>query len=303
MSGKWTHNDIPKHSIFGRTVLVTGANTGLGFECARQLALKKAAVIMACRDMEKGHAAVERISNEFHEADVWLIHLDLADLSSVREFAREFNQRYLQLDLLINNAGVMALPRRRETADGFEMHFGVNHLGHFALTGLLMPALRESPAARVVTVSSGLHMVGSLNFDNLGWERGYNRWLAYGRSKLANLLFTYELQRKLESSGSPVRAMAAHPGYAATELQRHAGFFATIGNQFAQSAAMGSLPSLYAATSPDAVGGAYYGPRGLFQQWGYPTRVGSSRRSRDEAVAARLWAVSEDLTGVVFKLP
>jgi NAD(P)-dependent dehydrogenase (short-subunit alcohol dehydrogenase family) len=223
--------------------------------------------------------------------------LDLADLSSVRAFAADL----AAVDVLINNAGVMAVPLRR-TADNFEMQFGTNHLGHFALTGLLLPKLTD----RVVALSSGAHRIGRIRLDDLNWQRGhYRRWLAYGQSKLANLMFAYELARRLERAGSPLRAVAAHPGYAATELQSHTESVQdkvmALGNRLvAQSAAMGALPTLYAATMPDVESGAFYGPDGPFEQRGHPKRVGSTKASRDERVAAQLWERSQELTGVHF---
>jgi NAD(P)-dependent dehydrogenase (short-subunit alcohol dehydrogenase family) len=238
--------------------------------------------------------------------------LDLSDLSSVRRFAVDFRQRFASLPLLINNAGVMALPYRR-TSDGFEMQFGTNHLGHFALTGLLLPAIVAAPHARVVVVSSSMHVPGKIDFDNLDGRRAYGPWRAYSQSKLANLLFAYELQRRLTSSGVDTLAAGCHPGYAATNLQtagsrmsgsRLGELFSEAGNRlFAQSAAMGALPTLYAATAADIHGGEYIGPLGLMGMRGAPGKIRSSARSHDRAVAARLWQVSEDLTGVRYELP
>ncbi len=287
---KWTAADVPRQD--GRTIVVTGANSGIGLEAARELARAGARVVMAVRTPEKGHAAAAGLSG-----DVEVRELDLASLASVRSFAADLAG---PVDVLINNAGVMALPHRT-TADGFEMQFGTNHLGHFALTGLLLGRLRD----RVVTLSSGAHRIGRIDFDDLQHEKSYRRWEAYGQSKLANLLFTYELQRRLIAAGSPLRAVACHPGYAATNLQFHTESFqdAAMGlfnKVFAQSSAMGALPTLYAATVPDIPPAAFVGPDGLGEQRGHPKLVGSSGRSKDEVAAARLWTESERLTGVIY---
>ncbi|WP_109508012.1 oxidoreductase [Nocardioides speluncae] len=288
---KWTASDIPDQT--GRTFVVTGANSGLGAAAAEALGVAGARVVLACRSTAKAEPVAARIGDN---AEVRA--LDLADLSSVRAFAEGIDK----VDVLINNAGIMAVPEGR-TADGFEMQIGTNHLGHFALTGLLLDRIGD----RIVTLSSDAHNVGTIHVDDLNWERRrYDRWRAYGQSKLANLLFTYELDRKLHAAGSSVLATAAHPGYAATGLQAHTGTFQdkvmAVGNRIlAQSAEMGALPSLYAATSPDAVGGGYYGPDGFRQLRGYPKKVGSNAKSRDEAMAGKLWELSEKLTGVTFK--
>lgn len=305
---KWTANDAPDQA--GKVAVVTGANSGLGFETTRGLVRKNATVIMACRDLKKGDAALEKIRREFPDVKVELMWLDLADLDSVRQFADNFKQRYSRLDLLINNAGIMAIPFR-ETRQGFEMQFGTNHLGHFALTALLLPLMLETPGRpRVVTTSSGLHMIGGLNFADLNWSKGYTPYKAYGRSKLSNLLFTYELQRQLDAKGEKVLSVASHPGYAATNLQTAGAKMensnlkerlALLRNRLmAQSAEMGALPTLYAATDPDVKGGQYFGPGGLTGMHGYPKVVGSNKKSRDPELAAKLWAVSEELTGVTF---
>jgi NAD(P)-dependent dehydrogenase (short-subunit alcohol dehydrogenase family) len=301
----WTEADVP--DLSGRLAVVTGANSGLGFETARVLAGAGARVVMACRDAGRGARAQEAIRAGAPRGEAVVMPLDLSSLASVRDFAKAFGDRFDRLDLLCNNAGVMALPLRR-TADGFEMQFGTNHLGHFALTGLLLEPLQAADAARVVTVSSTAHRIGRIRFDDLQWTRGYGKWPAYGQSKLANLLFAYELQRRFERAGWPVQSLAAHPGYASTELQatgpRMEGnafmvrFMGWANGIFSQSAAMGALPSLYAACAPEARGGEYYGPGRLFEMMGPPARVGSSRRSRDEDAARRLWEVSAELTGV-----
>jgi NAD(P)-dependent dehydrogenase (short-subunit alcohol dehydrogenase family) len=299
----WTAADIP--DLSGRRAVVTGANSGLGFEIARQLAAHGAQVALAVRDVARGEDAKQRIGEG---ADVDVLRLDLADLSSVREFASAYGDG--GPDLLVNNAGVMALPRR-VTKDGFEMHIGTNHLGHFALTGLLLPALLERPGARVVTMSSGAHAYGRIRFENLQGERHYQRWLAYGQSKLANLLFAFELARRAALADIDLTSVAAHPGYAATNLQMQAGqmegsrlkqlTWGVANRLLAQSGAQGALPALYAATMPDVIGGEYFGPDGLGGGRGYPARAGAAGRARDPELAERLWAVSEELTGVTYQ--
>ncbi|MGH7897339.1 MAG: oxidoreductase [Candidatus Binatia bacterium] len=301
----WTEADMPELS--GKTIIVTGANSGLGFEAARAFAAKGAEVILGCRNSDKAKAASDAIAARHPSARLEIGALDLSSLASVRAFADWFRSRRERLDVLANNAGVMALPRR-ETADGFEMQFGTNHLGHFALTGLLLPSLLRAPGARIVSQSSSAHRFGSIDFDDLNGKRRYGRWRAYGQSKIANLLFAYELQRRLAASGADAISVACHPGYSATELQfagaRMEGSslmerLFTLGNRFlAQDAATGALPLLYAATAADVRGGDYIGPDGIGEAWGCPKKVGSNERSHDTAVAARLWAVSEELTGV-----
>ncbi|NYE96203.1 NAD(P)-dependent dehydrogenase (short-subunit alcohol dehydrogenase family) [Psychromicrobium silvestre] len=286
----WTTAEIADQS--GKTFIVTGANSGLGEVTARTLAAKGAHVILACRNLAKGEAAAAGMSGSTE-----VRHLDLSDLSSVAEFAAGVEQA----DVLVNNAGLMAVPEGR-TADGFEMQFGTNHLGHFALAGRLLPKLRD----RVVVLSSSAHNFGKIALDDLNWEsRSYKRWAAYGQSKLADLMFAYELQRRLVSTGSSLRAVAAHPGYASTELQGKTESFQdqlmSFSNRLiAQPAEMGALPSLYAATEPSVPGGAFIGPDGWGQLRGYPKQVGSSKASHDEAVARQLWQRSEELTGVSF---
>lgn len=288
MSG-WGVGDIPDQQ--GRTVIITGANSGLGAVAARALAGAGARVVLACRDVDKGRGVAEEIGDRAR-----VRHLDLADLTSIREFAAGIESA----DVLINNAGVMAVPLRR-TADGFEMQIGTNHLGHFALTGLLLGRISE----RIVTVSSGFHSIGAIDLNDLNWERRpYKRWPAYGQSKLANLLFTFELQRRLTAAGSAKLAVAAHPGYAATNLQSHTETLLdkvmAVGNKLgAQSAEMGALPELFAATAP-VEPGAYYGPTRLGGMRGHPGRSGCSERARDQLTARSLWDLSERLTGVKF---
>lgn len=302
---KWTAADLP--DLSGKTIIVTGANSGIGYEAARELGLHRAAVVLACRSMEKANAAVAEIKSAHPDADVEAMELDLASLSSVHAFADAFKKNHDRLHVLCNNAGVMAIPYRR-TADGFEMQMGTNHFGHFALTGLLFDLLLATDDARVVTVSSGAHRIGSIRFDDLNWQHGYRKWLAYGQSKLANLLFCLELQRRLERTRARMISVACHPGYAATNLQaagpRMAGssimesLTGVANSLFAQSAAMGALPTLYAATSPEVRGGDYIGPDGFGEMWGMPAKVGRSSAASDASTAARLWEVSEQLTGV-----
>ncbi len=310
MAQHWTIDAIPDQK--DKLVVITGANSGIGFEAAKALAGKGAHVILAVRSDTKGQAAVEKIRAAYPRAQVEFDILDLADLASVRSFAERFVSRYAALPLLINNAGVMATPYRR-TADGFELQFGTNHLGHFALTGLLLPVILAAPGARVVTVSSMAHSFGQINFDNLDGSKGYQRWMAYSQSKLANLLFAYELQRRFASAGAGAISLACHPGYADTELQkvgpRMDGFAlgelmsGMLNRVFAQSAAMGALPTLYAATAPEAHGGDFIGPDGLGGARGYPVPQRSNARSYDPALARRLWEVSERLTGVRYAFP
>lgn len=288
----WTTKDIPDQR--GRTFVVTGANSGLGLVSATALAAAGATVICACRDVAKGRAAIEGLPGTFE-----VRALDLSDLCSVAAFALDLEG---PIDVLINNAGVMATPRRR-TADGFELQFGTNHLGHFALTAHLLPRITD----RVVTMSSFMHRIGRIRLDDPNWHSGYQRWLAYGQSKLANLMFSYELQHRLTEAGSDIRSIAAHPGYASTNLQSHTESLQDrlmgIGNMvFAQSAEMGALPALCAATRPDLLGGTYLGPGGPGEMRGHPRPVGSNTASRDRQVQARLWDLSEQLTAARFDL-
>jgi NAD(P)-dependent dehydrogenase (short-subunit alcohol dehydrogenase family) len=303
MREQWTAEEIPGQS--GRTAVVTGANSGLGLASAEALAAAGATVVMACRDTGKADVVAAPMRGRHPNATVLVEPLDLADLGSVRAFAERFGAGHGGLDLLINNAGVMA-PPRRFTKDGFELQLGVNHLGHFALTGLLLGRMAGREDARVVTVSSTAHKLGRIAFDNLEGERHYFRWFAYCQSKLANVLFMAELERRLRAAGSEVKSLAAHPGYADTNLQTAAPpaldrVFLTLGNKLlAQNAEMGALPQLYAATRPYLDGGLFIGPDGFEEQRGHPRVVGVASRGRDEASAARLWEVSEALTGVEF---
>jgi NAD(P)-dependent dehydrogenase (short-subunit alcohol dehydrogenase family) len=303
----WTAADIP--SQVGKTFVITGANGGLGFEATRALAKKGARIVMACRNLEKAEAAQARVVAETPHARLDVVALDLGDLASVRRAATEIATKCDRMDVLCNNAGVMAIPRR-VTPSGFETHFATNHLGHFALTGLLLPKLLATTGARVVTVSSLMHQYGRMRFDDLQRERRYEKWTAYAQSKLANLLFAFELARLLERAGHPVLSVAAHPGYAATDLQgvgpnmtgsRLMKTLTTLGNRvIAQSAEMGGLPTLYAMTAPGVRSGEYFGPDGFRQLRGHPRRVGCHRRARNEEDARRLWDVSERLTGVSY---
>ena len=300
----WAEADVPGQS--GRAVVVTGANSGIGFEAARVLAQRGASVVLACRDMGRAEDACAQILASAPGAAVTTVALDLASLASVKAAAQEITARHDRLDLLINNAGVMMAPYAT-TADGFELQFGTNHLGHFALTGLLLDRLLPVAGSRVVTVASNVHRAGRLSFDDLQSRHRYRRMAAYAQSKLANLLFTYELQRRLAAAGAATGALAAHPGTAMTDLTRYlpqvlqAGY-GMFGRLFAQSPAMGALPTLRAATDPGARGGEYYGPGGWMQSKGYPQRVESSARSHGEQAQHRLWQESERLTGVTFPL-
>jgi len=306
-SKPWTADDLP--DLSGKTIVVTGGNSGIGYEAALQFARRHGLVVLACRSLEKASAAAAQIKSAYADAAVEVMELDLSSLASVRAFADAFHKRHQRLNVLCNNAGVMAIPYRR-TADGFEMQMGTNHFGHFALTGLLLDLLLATEGARVVTVSSGAHRMGAIRFDDLSWEHGYRKWYAYGQSKLANLLFCSELQRRIDKAHANLISVACHPGYAATNLQaagpKMSGSSFTesmfeIGNRvFAQSAAMGALPTLYAAASPEMRGDDYIGPNGFAEMWGNPAKAKRSSAARDSAVAKRLWEVSEQLTNVQY---
>jgi NAD(P)-dependent dehydrogenase (short-subunit alcohol dehydrogenase family) len=298
---KWTASDIPDQT--GRVAVVTGANTGLGYETAAALAEHGARVVLAVRNLDKGKDAAARITANGPRGEVALQELDLTSLESIRAAAEQLRSEYDRIDLLINNAGVMWTPRST-TKDGFELQFGTNHLGHFAFTGLLLDRLLPVAGSRVVTVSSVGHRIrADIHFDDLQWERGYSRVGAYGQSKLANLMFTYELQRRLAPHGTTIAA-AAHPGGSRTELTRNlppllTGVASVLEPLF-QGPDMGALPTLRAATDPGVLGGQYYGPDGFGEQRGYPKVVASSEKSHDVDAQKRLWAVSEELTGVVY---
>ncbi|WJK42803.1 oxidoreductase [Solwaraspora sp. WMMA2056] len=310
----WTYNDAPDQT--GRTAVVTGANTGIGFHTARMLAHKGAHVTLTYRDAGKGAAALERIRAEEPAGEVTGALLDLADLDSVGAFTDAYRAAHDRLDLLINNAGVMVPPLGR-TRQGFELQFGTNHLGHFALTGELLPLLDAAASAdrsgadragavRVVTVSSVAHWTGGIDLDDLNWrQRRYRPWPAYGQSKLANLLFTLELQHRLTEAGSAVRAVAAHPGLTSTDIGRHQGRAASdnpsrIDRMIRMQPPDGALPSLRAATDPTVTGGSYWGPARRFGTYGPPAPARASARARDTVVARRLWTESERLTGVTY---
>ena len=300
MNGTWNEQNVPDQR--GRVAVVTGANTGLGFETAKVLAEHGATVVLAVRDLQKGKQAAAGIAG-----DVTVQAMDLTSLDSIRSAAESIRAAHPRIDLLINNAGVMYTPKRT-TADGFELQFGTNHLGHFALTGLLLDRLLPVPGSRVVTVSSTGHRIrAAIHFDDLQWERSYNRVAAYGQAKLANLMFTYELQRRLELLGTTV-AVAAHPGISNTELMRNTPAALRVpvtwlAPFFTQTPAMGALPTLRAATDPNVTGGQYYGPGNRNQTRGFPKPVTSSPASHDQAIQQRLWTISEELTGVTFRFP
>lgn len=293
MGEKWTERDIPDQK--GRVAVVTGANSGLGFETARALARRGASVVLAVRDVAKGKQAAARMTGR-----VSVRELDLTSLESVRAAAATLCEEHPRIDLLVNNAGVM-YPPKQTTPDGFELQFATNHLGHFAFTGLLLERLLPVPGSRVVTLSSAGHrMRAAIHFEDLHWERSYDRIAAYGQAKLANLMFTYELQRRLAADGT-TSAVAAHPGMARTDLFRNSPFpLRQILPLLTQKASMGALPTLRAATDPSVLGGQYYGPGGPGGVRGYPTVTVSSPQSYDLAIQQRLWDVSEDLTGVKF---
>lgn len=293
----------------GRLVVVTGANSGIGYEAALAFARQRARVVLACRSEERAREASERIRRAVPRANLEVEPLNLASLASVRAFAQRVTERHARVDVLCNNAGVMAIPRKL-TADGFEMQLGVNHLGHFALTGLLLDRLLAAEHARIVTVSSLAHRRGRVRLHDLDGARRYHPWLAYAQSKLANLLFAYELDRRLRRAGARAISVACHPGYAATNLQFVApeetgsvltGLVMRFGNTFlAQSAARGALPTLYAASAPDVEGGDFVGPKLMRGLWGAPVKQRSNRASHDESVAASLWAVSAERTAIDF---
>ncbi|BBY55342.1 SDR family NAD(P)-dependent oxidoreductase [Mycobacterium koreense] len=299
----WDSAAVPDQT--GRVAVITGSNTGIGFEAARVLADHGAQVVLAVRNLAKGEAAAAQIRAQHPDAQVAITQLDLASLESIRTAAADLRSAYPRIDVLINNAGVMFTPRQ-ETADGFEMQFGTNHLGHFALTGLILDRLVGVEGSRVVTVSSNAHRLkAAIHFDDLQWQRRYSRVGAYGQAKLANLLFTYELQRRLAAANEPTIAVAAHPGASNTELMRNLPAVIRPAAKLVtplmfQSPPMGALPTLRAATDPQVTGGQYYGPDGWQQQRGYPVLVRSSRQSHDEDLQRRLWAVSEELTGVTY---
>jgi NAD(P)-dependent dehydrogenase (short-subunit alcohol dehydrogenase family) len=302
----WTVENIP--DLKGKTIIVTGGNSGLGYESVKAFAAKGAEVIMASRSTEKGEDARIEILKEYPRGKIKVMQLDLGDLASVKSFASEFKLSYQKLDVLLNNAGIMMTPYFT-TKDGFEGQFGTNHLGHFALTGLLMDLVLKTPGARVVNVSSGAHKSGVMDFTNLQYEngRGYKPMKAYGRSKLSNLLFTYELQRKLEAAKKDTIASAAHPGFALTNIANHlqgkflVKILTPLLNRMAQDQAMGALPQIRASVAPEVKGNEYYGPDGKREMKGFPILVESNEASHNQSDAAKLWEESEKLTGVKFE--
>ena len=301
MSAKWTAADVPDQS--GRVAIVTGANSGLGYDTAAVLAEKGAQVVLAVRNLDKGNEAADRIKKSSPNAVVSTQELDLTSLDNVRKAADELRAAHPRIDLLINNAGVMYVPTRETTNDGFEMQFGTNHLGHFALTGQLLDNMLPVEGSRVVTISSvGHRILARIHFDDPHLDRKYNRVEAYGQSKLANLLFTYELQRRLNAKGTPTIALAAHPGFSDTELMRYLPDFIPdfLWRMATQPAEKGALPTLRAATDPGAQGGQYYGPDGIGEVKGNPKVVASSAQSHNEDIQRRLWTMSEELTGVTY---
>jgi NAD(P)-dependent dehydrogenase (short-subunit alcohol dehydrogenase family) len=299
MSAKWTDADVPDQT--GRVAIVTGSNTGLGLDTSRILAARGARVVLAVRNIDKGNAAAAKIVGSVPRADVKVQPLDLGSLQSVRTAAEELKAVYPRIDLLINNAGVMYPSPRQTTSDGFELQFGTNHLGHFALTGLLLENLLPVEGSRVVTVSSIGHRIrAAIHFDDLQFERSYDRVVGYGQSKLSNLLFTYDLQRRLAAKNVSTVALAAHPGFSDTELGRQNAVLNFVYPFISQSAEKGALPTLRAATDPTAQGGQYYGPDGFMGLAGFPKVVKSSKQSYDQDLQGRLWTVSEELTGVTY---
>lgn len=308
-SSDWSYEDVP--SLAGCMIIVTGANSGIGLEATKELVAHGAHVVMACRSMERAEAAQQDVAAFTPNGQTTLMQLDLGDLASVRRFANAYLERFDRLDRLINNAGVMAIPRR-ETADGFEMQFGVNHLGHFALTGLLVGRILETPDSRIVCVSSNAHKMGKMRFGDLQWERSYSKWGAYGQAKLANLLFVRELQRRLDKTHADTISVGCHPGWAATNLQLRGPEMEgasvmrklnVLGNKLiAQSPKAGAMPTVFATTEPTLRGGEYIGPSGFMEVKGAPKRVEPSKRARDEQVARKLWEISEELTGVLFEI-
>ncbi|WP_375181151.1 oxidoreductase [Chryseobacterium sp.] len=302
----WNDGDIPSQK--NKVVIITGANSGIGLESSRVMAAKGAKVIMAVRNLDKGEAAATLIKTNNPHADLDVMELDLADFASIKKFSANFHKKYNQLDILINNAGVMAPKKREITKQGFEVQFGANHLGHFLLTGLLVDILNKTPNSRIAVQSSLVHKQktyggADIFFDDLNWENSYNKDYAYGQSKLANLLFAYELDRRLKSVNSKVIVTAAHPGYTNTNLQKNYGFFVSVlmNNLFAMNVQQGSLQILRAATDPHLKGGEFIGPTKMGELKGYPEVVKSSEKSYDKKLSEKLWDISEKLTGFVYQ--
>lgn len=297
-NSKWNSSKIPNQK--GKVVIITGATSGLGKEATKVMAGKEATVVMAVRNTKKAAGVVQEIKKTFPNATIDVRQLDLSSLKSVQGFAEEVNGAYDRLDLLINNAGVMACPYSK-TEDGFEIQMGVNHLGHFALTGRLMPLLKKTKVSRIVATASVAHRSGDINFEDINWEtRDYKTNKAYGDSKLANLYFAYELARKLEGAPDAPMVVSSHPGWTKTELDRHSGLIQFFGNIVAQTVEMGTLPTLRAAVDEQAQMGNYYGPARLFEMRGHPVVVKSNERSHDKTKAKRLWEMSEQMTGVQY---
>lgn len=294
---KWTTQNIPSQD--NKVAIVTGANSGIGYETAKALAAKNAIVILACRNLDKATTAAQNIRQAVPNAKLEVLQLDLADQASVHQFADNFKAKYDRLDLLINNAGVMAPPYAK-TKDGFELQFAANHLGHFTLTGLLLGHIRQTSQVRVVNVSSNLHKSGKINFDDLNSEKNYDRWNAYGQSKLANLLFSRELNARFAEHDIDAVAVSAHPGWTTTGLQKGI-IIRMLSKIIAQQASMGALPTLYAATVSDVQANDYYGPNGLMEMRGYPKKVDTSADAKNPAIAKLLWQSSEQLTGTTYQ--
>lgn len=300
----WTADVIPSQK--GKTILITGANSGLGLEAAKVLSSKGAHVIMTARNLKSGNEAISLIKKENADVKLDLMQLDLSDFASIHQFSQDFHQKYHQLDVLINNAGVMFPAKRELTRQKFEVQFGTNHLGHFLLTGLLLDILKSTPNSRIAIQSSGQHKAKmgkpDIYFDDLNFDKGYNKYVAYTQSKLANLLFAYELDRKLKANQIDITVVPAHPGYTKTNLVRHTGFFvqAIITNLLAQSVEMGTLPILRAATDKSVTGGEYFGPTKMNEMRGYPELVKSSDKSYDKGLAEKLWELSEQLTQIKY---
>ncbi len=299
-TSRWEVNAIP--DLSGKTIIITGSSSGLGLETARVLAGKNASVVIAVRNLFKGNSAADLIREEYSDAELTVMGLDLASLESIRGFAHNFRQNYKKLDLLINNAGVMMSPFAR-TSDGFELQFGTNHLGHFALTGLLLDPILCCPGSRIVTLSSIAHKNGKLNLDDVSWKtRKYNTHQAYFDSKIANLHFTFELDRRLKAAQAETIALAAHPGSTKTELQRHSALVSFLNNIIAQDVIMGALPTLRAAFDESVTGGEFFGPEKFMETRGYPVQVQPSKLSQDKETAAKLWRLSEEMTGIRYPI-
>ncbi len=295
----WTTENIPDQT--GKTIIITGATSGLGKEATKVLASKNATVVMAVRNTEKAETVVKEILSEFPSSKIDIISLDLNNLESISSFDEKFNNDYKKLDVLINNAGIMMCPYSK-TKDGFEIQMGTNHMGHFALTGLLMPILLNTSDSRVVTTSSIAHRAGNINFDDLNWEkRKYNTYRAYSDSKIANLYFTYELVRRFKDAKNAPVFISSHPGWTKTELDRHSGPASFLGDIIAQSVQMGTLPTLRATTEVSAKSGDYFGPTKMMEMRGYPELVKSNKRSHNIENAKKLWEISEQLTGVKYQ--